>query len=89
MGHSDKLGREYLCSDEYTGGKEQFFHADVMIDGQQHKLRRTFYLPLNWELEVTGFATNVNVYLDEHYTVPYIYPGDGVSCDIYVTTAVG
>jgi hypothetical protein len=61
-----------------------------LIDGNETKsLYRPFYLPLNWELEITSAMQNVYSYLDSNYTVPYIYPGDEISFELYVTNAAG
>ena len=73
----------------YGGLKAITVYADI-YDGSEHQhLERTFYIPLNWELEVSSLGAGVNVYLNKNYTVPYIYPGDGVSCELYVTNAMG
>ena len=54
----------------YGGLKAITVYADI-YDGSEHQhLERTFYIPLNWELEVSSL-------------------GDGVSCEIFVTNAVG
>jgi len=73
----------------YGGLKAITVYADI-YDGSNHQhLERTFYIPLNWELEVSSLGAGVNVYLNKNYTEPYIYPGDGVSCEIFVTNAMG
>ncbi|MBP1571355.1 MAG: MBL fold metallo-hydrolase [Oscillospiraceae bacterium] len=77
--------------DAWTNGglKAITVYADLYDGGQMQHLERTFYIPLNWELEVSSLGGDINVYLNKNYTEPYIYPGDGVSCDIYVTNAMG
>ncbi|MBP1551549.1 MAG: hypothetical protein J6C04_04650, partial [Oscillospiraceae bacterium] len=77
--------------DAWTNGglKAITVYADLYDGGQMQHLDRTFYIPLNWELEVSSLGGDINVYLNKNYTEPYIYPGDGVSCDIYVTNAMG
>lgn len=73
----------------YGGLKAITVYADIYDGGEHQHLERTFYIPLNWELEVSSLGAGVNVYLNKNYTVPYIYPGDGVSCELYVTNAMG
>lgn len=73
----------------YGGLKGIYVSADIYDGGQMQHLERMFYIPVTWELEVSSLGAGVNVYMDKNYTVPYIYPGDGVSCELYVTNAVG
>ena len=73
----------------YGNLKGIYISADI-YDGSEHQhLERMFYIPYNWELEISSLGGGVNVYMDRNYTVPYTYPGDGVSCELYVTNSVG
>ncbi|MBQ7816165.1 MAG: MBL fold metallo-hydrolase [Oscillospiraceae bacterium] len=73
----------------YGDLKGIYVSADIYDGGQMQHFERMFYIPSNWELEVSSLGADVNVYLNKNYTVPYIYPGDGVSCELYVTNAMG
>jgi len=76
--------------DAWYGNLKGIYVSADIYDGSEHQhLERMFYIPSNWELEVSSLGSGVNVYLDKNYTVPYIYPGDGVSCELYVTNAMG
>lgn len=45
-------------------------------------------LPLDWEVFIND-SSEVSVYMDSGYTVPYKYPGNGKDYKIYVTTSMG
>ncbi len=50
----------------------------------------TVRVPRDWEyLPYEGRWGNYTVYLDEGYTKPYVYPGDGPGYTLYLTTAKG
>lgn len=64
-------------------------YVDLDVDGQTLSLYRPFYMPLNWELDVTSFQMDVFTYMDPKHTIPYEYPGDGINYELYVTNAAG
>lgn len=50
----------------------------------------TVQLPADWEyLPYEARWGDYTAYLDEGYTQPYVYPGDGVDYTLYLTTAKG
>lgn len=47
-------------------------------------------LPADWEyLPYEGRWGDYTIYMDDEYTKPYVYPGDGVDYTLYLTTATG
>ncbi len=72
-----------------SGLKMVSVYADLFDGNETKSLYRPFYLPLRWELEVTSAMYNLYSYLDPSHTVPYIYPGDEISFELYVTNAAG
>ncbi|MBQ3008379.1 MAG: hypothetical protein IJD80_02215, partial [Oscillospiraceae bacterium] len=76
--------------DAWYGDLKGIYVSADLYDGSEHKhLERMFYVPATWELEVSSLGADINVYMDKNYTVPYSYPGDGVSCELFVTNSVG
>jgi len=76
--------------DAWYGNLKGIYVSADIYDGSEHQhFERMFYIPSGWELEVSSLGSGVNVYLDSNYTIPYTYPGDGVSHELYVTNAMG
>ena len=61
--------------------------------GHHSVLTETFYLPADWELftyEAYYYLDTLYfAYLDEGYTKPYEYPGDGAGYTVYLTDSAG
>ena len=59
-------------------------------DGTEHLRREEYYLPGDWEfLPWEGQSGDYTIYMNEGYTRPYFYPGDGMDYTLYLTTAKG
>ena len=59
--------------------------------GGEHQVRtETVQLPDDWEyIPWEGRWGDYTIYMNEGYTIPYFYPGDGVDYTLYLTTAKG
>ncbi|MBQ3009150.1 MAG: hypothetical protein IJD80_06135, partial [Oscillospiraceae bacterium] len=87
--YGERVPGQDLLDAWYGGLKAITVYADIYDGSQMQHMERTFYIPLNWELEISSLGGDLNVYFNKNYTEPYVYPGDGVSCELYVTNAVG
>ena len=59
-------------------------------DGEPHVRHETVSVPLDWEyLPWEARWGDYTIYMNEGYTRPYAYPGDGVEYTLYLTTAKG
>ena len=77
------------CWTNESGLKMVSVYADLIENGKPMSLYRPFYLPVSWELDVVSMKWDVFKYMDPYYSVPYSYPEDGKSYEIYVTNAAG
>lgn len=58
--------------------------------GERNVRTETVELPADWEyLPWEGIYGDYTIYMDEGYTKPYAYPGDGLDYTLYLTTAKG
>lgn len=49
----------------------------------------TFTIPSDWELYACEYCRWGTVYLDDEYTEPYVYPGDGINYTLFACEGVG
>ncbi len=77
------------CWNDGTGFRNVSVYVDLYDETSPVSLYRPFYLPERWALEVYSSEQSVYSFMDANYTIPYSYPGDGVSFELYVTNTVG
>ena len=59
-------------------------------NGGPHIRRETIAVPADWEyLPWEARWGDYTIYMNEGYTQPYSYPGDGVDYTLWLTTAKG